>query len=403
VTRQRKAVGASRTAALAVAALVLGTVAADYPQALSARAYVLPRAGTATDAAFFVPAAPAPPAMPAAPVIRVPGTIDRTGAADVTAALLAFLRRVPDGARVVFPPRSRYRVEGTLELTGRSRLVLDGSGSEFFATIVGDGQRAHWRLVGGSDLTLRQMTIRGPNPDGGTAAAFHDALQWQHGVDLRGVSRALIERVRVSDVYGDCVYLGLGPGQRWSSDIRVSDSQCARNGRQGVALTAARRVVVERNRLAQIALMTFDVEPNGRPGGAADVLISDNVVGTGPRQQFLGIVGRGPVARVQTERNVLRGKALTVLVTSLAGDDRSGIAVLENRSDTAHYDPDGFAMYVEGVRGLWVEGNVAPLSGPNMALVRLACTTSAVIRGNTYPGGTAQARRVRSECRPAAS
>ena len=41
-------------------------------------------------------------------------------------------------------------------------------------------------------------------------------------------------------------------------------------------------------------------------------------------------------------------------------------------------------MYMQAVQGLRVEGKVAPLSRPNMTLVRLACTSPAVVRGNTY-------------------
>jgi hypothetical protein len=59
---------------------------------------------------------------------------------------------------------------------------------------------------------------------------------------------------------------------------------------------------------------------------------------------------------VRTERNVLRGKVLTVLVTSSAGDLRSGIAVLANRSDTANGDPHGLAIYVQGSRGCGWKG-----------------------------------------------
>lgn len=338
------------------------------------------------------------PALPESRPVLVPRNVDPTGTRDVTTALLDFLSRVPDGARVLFPPRSRYRVEGTVELVNRSRLVLDGNGSQFFATTVRSGQRAHWRLVGGSDLALRRMTIRGPNSAGGTSQAFHEELQWQHGIDIRGVRRIVVEQVSVNEVYGDCVYVGIGLDERWSEDVQLRDSTCRRNGRQGVAITAGRRVVIEHNRLAQTALMTFDLEPNGAPGGASDVLIRDNSIGSGARQQFLGIGGEGPVTRVRVERNALLGRPLTVVVVTPAGQVRSRIAILQNRSDTAYDAPNGAAITVQGVQALIVEGNLAPLRAPNMALVLLTCTTSAVVVGNTYPGGVTQVRQSRTRC-----
>jgi hypothetical protein len=354
--------------------------------------------GPGADPMSFAVAPPAAPVTAASTNVLVGNALDPTGTGDVTAGLLAFLRRVPDGARVVFPPHSRYRVDGTIEVVNRSHLVLDGNGSEFFTTIPGNAQRAHWRLVGGSDLTLLNMKITGPNADGGTLRAFHEERQWQHGVDIRGVRRVLLAHVDIANVFGDCIYLGSGPTERWSEDVQVRDSRCRRNGRQGIAITAARRVLVEKNELAQIALMTFDVEPNGSPGGAADVRIRHNTVGSGPRQQFLGIGGSGPVDRVVVELNVLVGKALTVLVTSPPGQVRTGIAILENRSDTAYEEPTGAAMLIEGVRGLRIEDNLAPLSARDMALVQLTCTTSATVSGNTYPGGVAQVRTTDTTC-----
>jgi hypothetical protein len=374
-----------------------GVVAASAPHWVPGLSVASPPAGGAESISFQA-TSPAPPVAAGTTRVPVGNAVDPTGTRDVTADLLDFLRRVPDGARVVFPPRSRYRVEGTLELVNRSRLVLDGNRSEFFATTVGGAQRAHWRFVGGSDLVLERMTVSGANPDGGTRSAFHEELQWQHGVDIRGARRVLVDQVTVTDVYGDCVYLGSGPTQRWSEDVHVRGSQCRRNGRQGMAITAARRVLAEHNQLAEIGLMTFDVEPNGAPDGATDVIVRHNTVGSGPRQQFLGIGGNGPVARIVVEGNVLVGKALTVLVTSRGNQLRTGISILQNRSDTAHDEPDGAAIRIRGVRGLRVEANLAPLSAPNMAFVLLTCTTSAVVVGNAYPGGVAQVRSMRTGC-----
>jgi hypothetical protein len=169
VSGRRTASGAGRCrgAALDAAALALGSLGRRDRTHRAAAPTSCPEVDAAVDPGSFVPAAPVSPALPATPVVRVPDIIERTGRSDVTATLLGFLHRVLDGFRVVFRPRSRYRVEGTLELTGRSRLVLDSGRSEFFATTVGTPTVPNGRLVGGSDLALRQM-IRGPNPVGGT-------------------------------------------------------------------------------------------------------------------------------------------------------------------------------------------------------------------------------------------
>jgi hypothetical protein len=389
--------GRALGAALAAAVVLGGAAAAAAPRWWDDGERPAP-AVAAAKADAFAPAAAAPPVLGHLRTYRVGAGLDPTGRQDVTGALLALFRRIPDGSRVVFPAGSRYRIEGTVELAGRSRLLIDGNGSEFFATAAVDPNRAHWRLLGGSDLELRGIRIRGANPDGGSRAAYHTDLQWQHGVDLRGVRRVLLDGVRVSDVYGDCVYVGSALTGGWSEDVRVQASTCERNGRQGVAVTAGRRVLLQGSSLAQISLMTVDLEPNGPSGGASDVLVTGNRVAGESRQQFVGIGGDGPVSRVRVEGNVLTGKALTVLVVSPKGKPRTGIAVIDNRSDTADDRPNGASLAFQDVRGLRVQGNLAPLGGAGMALVQLTCSSAATIEGNTYPGGVAQVRSSGSRC-----
>lgn|SRR5215212_547551 len=343
------------------------------------------------------PVLPAPSAPGPTVTVQVSEYVDGTGTQDVTGPLVDLLRRVPDGARIIFAARARYRVEGTIQLVNRSRIILDGNGAQFVATERGDGNRAHWRIVGGSDIVLRRMVVRGPNPDGGKSTAFRDDLQWQHGIDIRGSRRVLIDEVAVSDVYGDCVYVGGGSTGAWAEDIQIRAHDCRRNGRQGIAVTAARRVLVEDSRLGQIGLMTVDLEPNSSWTGVTDVTIRDNRIGAGPRQQFLGISGKGPVARVMVQRNVLVNKALTVLVAA-EYQPTASIAVLANRSDTAYKEPGGAAMVFQHVHGLWVQGNLVPLTGYNMALLALKCTTDVTIVGNAYPGGLSQVRGAAREC-----
>jgi hypothetical protein len=387
--------GRTLGAALAAAVVLGAAAAAAAPRWWDDRTPA-PVAGSAADA--FVPAAARPPALGRLRTYRVGPTIDPTGSRDVSGALVDFFRTVRDGSRVLFPTGARYRIDGTVEIAGRSRLLVDGTGAQFFATSAGDPNRAHWRLVGGSDLELRGLTIRGANPDGGTPAAYHPDRQWQHGIDVRGAHQVLLDGITVTDVYGDCVYVGSAPTGDWSEDVLVRGATCARSGRQGFAVTAGRRVELTGSSFAGISLMTVDLEPNGPSGGATDVLVARNRVAGKSRQQFVGLGGAGPVSRVRVEPNVLTGKALTMIVVSPHGQRRTGIAVLGNRSDTADDRPYGASLVFQEVRGLRVEDNLAPLSGPGMALVLLTCTSASTVTGNTYPGGVAQVRSAGTEC-----
>ena len=123
-----------------------------------------------------------------ASVFQAPAGIDATGTTDVSAALNSFLAGVPDGATVTFPAGSRYRVENIVYLNNRHDLTIDGRGAIFFASTTGSGVpatgpnavRQHWPrhrdeflVADSANVTLRNLSVRGPNPNAGTAdAAF---------------------------------------------------------------------------------------------------------------------------------------------------------------------------------------------------------------------------------------
>jgi Right handed beta helix region len=322
--------------------------------------------------------------------MRVPTYIDATGRTDVTRQLQDFFSRVPDFYTITFSPYARYRVEGTLELMNRRGLVFQGNSAVIFASSRADGQRAHWRVIRGAQLVFRDLTVAGASKVGGTPYAFVSSLQWQHGFDLRGVTAVEIDDVTITDVYGDCVYVGLGIGTRalWSSGVHLHDSVCRRNGRQGVAITAGQDVTVDHTSFDATGLMTFDIEPNGEDGGADRVSIVNNWVAGGFRE-FFGVVGLGSVSNVVVSHNTLIAKALTVLVAT-PGQRRTGIMITGNTSDLAYRQRDGAPMQFEGVDSLTVTGNVQSLVGPNMTLARVEKSCSVNVSRNHAPGGTGE-------------
>jgi len=328
----------------------------------------------------------------------IPRSIDATGRTDVTGQLLAFFSRVPDFHTISFPAYARYRVEGTLELADRRGLVFQGNNSTIFTSTRGDPQRAHWRVIRGAQVVFRDLIVRGANRAGGTPGAFVSSLQWQHGFDLRGVTAVEIDHVTITDVYGDCVYVGLGLGTRpwWSSGVHVHESECRRNGRQGVAITAGQDVTVDHTSFDTTGLMTFDIEPNDEDGGAERVTIVNNWVAGGFRQ-FFAVVGDGAVSNVVVSHNTLIATALTVVVTR-SGQRRTGIVISGNTSTVAYRGRDDAPMQFDGVDSLTVTGNVQSLTGPNMTLARVARSCFVNISRNNAPGGVGEVRLRPYDC-----
>jgi hypothetical protein len=335
-----------------------------------------------------------------ASVRRVPAWIASDCSADVSGALNAWIGSVPDRSRIRFRKRACYRVERTLELTDRHDLDIDGRGATFRATTAGDIWRSQWRIVGGSGLRLRNMTVRGTKAAGG---GFAPALQHQHSFELLGARNVAIDRARASDAPGDCVYIGQGrEAPWWSRDIRVRRLTCARTGRMGIAVVAAQRVLVQRSTFRGIARTAFDVEPRGAGFGARDITFSENRV-TGPLPGgFLSAIGDQPIDGLRVLGNRMSGAGMYLAVLAAPGRRHSGITVAGNSADVGYSAPGSAAFDFEGVQGLRVTGNRIRLSGANMALAWVLDSCGVRISGNRFPGGVVQARVVPASCPPAA-
>jgi hypothetical protein len=304
---------------------------------------------------------------------EVPPTIDASGTSDVTAQLQRFVDSVPDGATVVFPHGATYRIDGTLEFRDRWRLTVEGNGASLEAGARGGPNRAHVRLTDGGDWTIRNLTVRGANRADGH---FDPNYQWQHGFDMRGVQGARLDHVTIEDVLGDDIYIGLSTTRpRWSQDISIIDSTGMGSGRMAIAITAGRRITVDGGLWSKPGLSTFDVEPNGRPGGADRIVIENATLGPGARDRALDITGDGPVSNVTMRNNFLAGRPLHVRVDQ--GQERPrNIAIEGNTSRVTFSGPPPAAMIFRNTDGVTVTGNTQLLQpGRNLAMVATeACT-----------------------------
>jgi hypothetical protein len=318
-------------------------------------------------------------AAAAGPRELVPPSIDATGRVDVTTALRRFVDSVPDGTTIQLRPGGVYRIDGTLELSDRTGLTLDGAGARLVAGSHGGPTRAHLRLVGGRHWTIRNLTVIGANGAGGR---FVPAYQWQHGIDLRGVDGATLDHVRVADVLGDAIYVGLSfVGSQWSRDVAIVDSTGERTGRQSIAITAGRHVTVRGGRWSAPGLSVFDIEPNG-PGGAEDIRIEHTTIGWGAVVPTVSITGRGPIANVTLSGNVLIGRPLSVRVDQTSERPRN-IVIRDNRALVVYGGPPPAAMFFRNADGVVVTRNRQPLA-PGIALVATEGSSRVTVSDRPY-------------------
>ena len=306
------------------------------------------------------------PGPPPARAVAVPRSIDATGRVDDTKTLQAFIDKVPNGRVIQFRHGGRYRVDGTLFLRNRRSLTVDGQGALVFAKTRGGPNRAEWWIKSGSQITFRNLSVRGANPRGGVSkGAYVRKLETQHGFRFEGVNGIELDHVRVTDVYGDFVYLGRDKKKRPCRNVWIHDSTFLRNGRQGIAVTSATNVIIERNTFNDTRRSTVDLEPNSRSWRVSNVFVLHNTVGKG-RLLFVASHGQGPVDNVVISGNRLLGHPLTIDVLPPGTQRRSNWVVTDNVSNTTvRTRPMRFA----GIDGLVVSGNTQRVTGKQSGVV----------------------------------
>ena len=213
-------------------------------------------------------------------VASVPSGIADDCSEPVDAEINAFVASVPDGSTVRFPSGGCYGYDGTLLVRDRNNVVVDGGGSTFRALTPGDIRRSSWRVLGGSGITLRNMTVVGANPE----RTYHRQNEYQHGTDFRGTQGGAADNVTVTDTLGDGLYVGhdmrkdiyTAPPAR---DIRVTGSTFDGIGRMGIGFVNVDGAVVESSHFDHVALSAIDVEPDVAEEWARDIRISGNTFG----------------------------------------------------------------------------------------------------------------------------
>jgi len=213
----------------------------------------------------------------------VPRTIKSDCSVAVEDKIMAWLATVPDGSTVQFGTGRCYGQDGTITLSGRRDLVIDGGGSEFRALTLGGSHRYNWRFVNGANLTVRNLAVRGSNPQG----KYDPAVEWQHGFSIEGVQGMTLSNVQAREVWGDGIDLWRGAathtcGQDATSarNILISQAKLERIGRQGVAVVDAEHVTVQDSTIGPVAWANVDLETDDNCELARHITVARNSFGS---------------------------------------------------------------------------------------------------------------------------
>jgi len=344
---------------------------------------VMSRAGAAATLFALLALASSSGQARATAVYQVPGGIASDCSVDVTQSLTSWIASVPDNAVLSFGVSACYRVDGTVQVSKRAGLDLEGNGSSFRASTAPTGPRPIWQVVDSTNITLQNMTLDGHYPNGGT---FNSSVQSAHGVALLG-SSADLGGLTMTNLGGDCVYFGQGLTiAETRSSGTFHDSTCSGTGRNGVSVVAGDNVLVQHVSFTKIGYDVFDVEPNpGGHYGSDGATFDSDTIGTYAMNAF-SVVESGPISNPSFTNNQVVGQSLKIAVSDPTGGGfrPQNVVITGNSSNTAASNP----INVDNVDGLTITGNTVPMNGGALAAVTGSCSVS--ISGNSFPGGTSE-------------
>jgi hypothetical protein len=321
--------------------------------------------------------------------VRVPATIDGNCSVDVAAALNAWIASVPNNSTLAFGARACYRVDETVELADRSRLLLDGNGATLKSVTTGDRNRSQLHVFGGSDITVRNLIVRGANPHAGANAdAYKANLEAQAGFQVNGATSVLLDHVQAYDTYGDFVYIG-AEKQTPSRDVTVANSTFDRSGRQGISVTWALNVTIAANSIAGVARSVFDLEANTRKAEIRDVTISGNVTGAATNFWLANKGVAASIGNIQITGNRMdSGTGGLIFVYAKRGAFRGPFVIERNRFATEGTVTDEAAtgaLFFAWATAVTIRDNAVSLpSGRQMPAVEIRNSHHVTVTGNQF-------------------
>ena len=324
-------------------------------------------------------------------VRQVPETVPSDCSVDVTQKLATFIAHAPRGSTVVLAEDGCYRLDGSLIIYQRKDLTIDGNGATLKAMTPGDRNRRHVWIRGGKNLTIRDLTVQGANPNADDVEeSYVGQKAFQHGFAIQGVDKATLDRVTVNAVYGDAVYIGSdGSDATWSRDITITNSSFEGAGRQGFAVVAGKRIVFDRNRLANAGQSLIDLEANSAEGGAVDVRITRNTTGAA-KHFWLANKGAGLEIRdiVVKDNKATEATAGLVFVYGPLTGYRGPYAFIGNEfmiTDRVADEGSQGAFFLSRAKDVTIRDNRVVLpSGKNMPVVENRDSLDLTIEGNRF-------------------
>ena len=331
--------------------------------------------------------------------IHPPAFIRADCRADVTAALVAWIRTVPDNSTISFPSKACYQIEGSVWVKNRHNLTFEGNGATFRAKTSGYGttppksdlvnwfwqwpqDRIHWSIEGGSGITLRNMVIRGPEPRLDLPYLYYPQFEGQYGVSVFGSHGTVLDHLTINDVFGDSI--GVWGG---ATNTIIQNCHLERSGRNGISITNARWVTVKNSYVGWNGTANIDVEPDVPEQPAEHIYILHNEFGNSQELFFADGNASPLVGDIRIIGNRLH-REFEIVASALPGTYSSHYVILNNVSDAPCWCTTAPAFRFNGIKDVRMEGNYSrwcPCSDHSWA-VSLIDSHGVQVAHNAFPG-----------------
>lgn len=197
------------------------------------------------------------------------------GVHDDTAAFQAAINSLPSSGGTITVPAGTYRINAlkSINLRSHTRLKLDASAqlvaipnNQIRSAVVKAWKVNNVEIVGGAIVGER-------------ARHSGSSGEWGMGLDIRASSNVYAHDLKVSDCWGDGVYIGAtGSGSRAvrATDVTLNHVTSTGNRRQGLSIGPAQRVYVVNsaflNTSGTAPQAGIDIEPAGQ-GSSSDIRV----------------------------------------------------------------------------------------------------------------------------------
>ena len=364
-----------------------------------------PPATTTTTAPPATTTTTAPPATTT--TTTVPGVCD-INPADGQAAITAAVKGCADGSTVRFPAGRTYYQSDEINVVGRKNLVIDGNGSTFISSAPNEAwgtiyqARPNWQIVEGTNVTLKNMTIRGNLPKG--PRGILPGNQYNSGVMIYGGNGINVTDVSVYSVFGEFVvsnpsgfYYGGGAldGQV-PTNVRITRLRGESAARQCVSATAAQGFWLEDSNLSDCYQNGVDLEPDVAGEIVRDAHILRNTI-TGYYFSAITVptaYQAGDVDGVEIRGNKTTSTSDTCYPAVLIGGVQENtnpiynVVVADNTLRTLYEGVKEFHVGSGSVTGNDITITVSPnyCGPPTASPVRLINSSSVAVDSNTTTG-----------------